>query len=52
MYPEFITVGSLFILMLSTFASDYIIAGTILVSPRCHLKCPKLFLVSVRVFQV
>lgn len=50
MYPEFITGGSL--LMLSTFASDYIAAGTILVSPSCHLKCPKLFLVAVRVFRV
>lgn len=50
MYPEFITVGSL--LMLSIFATDYIAAGTILVSSSCHLKCPKLFLVAVRVFHV
>lgn len=52
MYPEFITVGSLLLLMLSTFASDYIEAGTILVSPSCHLKCPKLFVVAIRVLQV
>lgn len=49
MYPAFI-VGSLLPLMLPTFSSDFIAAGTILVSTSCHLKITKTFCSSCQVF--
>lgn len=52
MYPAFITVGSLLILMLSTFASDFMAASTILVSTSYHLKSVRRVIVAVRAFQV
>lgn len=52
MYLAFIAVGPLLILMLSTFASDFMAASTILLSTSCHLKSLRHVIVVVRAFQV